>query len=577
MRYPIAVIIIVFIALVYTTLSSAEDTPFAFADAMPRGALVYMEAAHLPWLIEKWRSSGFKDRYLDSRNFDELGRRHLGLKLASRWNEFSDAAGLPIDLSTIAGFATKRAALALYDIGKLEFVFIADLSPESFEALRLLGDGSRFSEEKHEEGFRSFRVRVEADSGRQRQDLLFTHHKGRFILATSENLLARTLDNINKKPGKNRLSDHAPFRSLALRSPAGDLAVWADQAALSNDYYFKRYWLMSDSEHLAKIRAGIFIFSIEENALVEKRLFLQHGLSEFGTMTNVPKDLLKYVPSNVPYFRARSTDTAYAAAETGRMIRFGKDEPVKKRKMRPNLYPQSSTHYFDDYYYGRYERDLETKIDEIDETIKFPQRTVSYEEIVSALEPASPVAILRITNTRQLPDPHFVEFENVAVIRLRLPDKIVPSALESAVNGILVSETMTANSWTELEWKSSEHCTDVRVAGRPMIGWEAAYTVRNSELLIGNSAKMICEILNTHSSTDVRQDIGKTSEFTVIDVERTSESFFDVFSKLHLSRQDDIFTENIGSVINAVEASRIEFRRGYQKNIQSEELRLVFR
>ena len=67
---------------------------------MPRGALVYLQIEDLPGFIRLWNQSGFKENYLQSQNFDDLSKRHLGLKIASRWQEFSDALGMPIDLNS---------------------------------------------------------------------------------------------------------------------------------------------------------------------------------------------------------------------------------------------------------------------------------------------------------------------------------------------------------------------------------------------------------------------------------------------------------------------------------------------
>ena len=50
------------------------------------------------------------------------------------------------------------------------------------------------AEETLENGTIVYRAKVEADRGRQKQELIFTNAKGRFVLATSEKLLAQTLE-----------------------------------------------------------------------------------------------------------------------------------------------------------------------------------------------------------------------------------------------------------------------------------------------------------------------------------------------------------------------------------------------
>ena len=97
-----------------------------------------MQFENLPAFIKMWNQSAFKQKYLQSQNFDDLSKRHLGMKIASRWQEFSDAAGFPIDLDVMSTLADKRAAVAVYDIGKMDLVFIAPMRSELFEATTLM-------------------------------------------------------------------------------------------------------------------------------------------------------------------------------------------------------------------------------------------------------------------------------------------------------------------------------------------------------------------------------------------------------------------------------------------------------
>ena len=103
---------------------------YGLANDLPRGAVVYAQFANLPALIEQWDHSQQKERNLNSANYRQLQHRHLLLKLISRWEEFNSALGFQIDVSTITGAAETKAAVAVYDIGQLDLVFIAPLSEE---------------------------------------------------------------------------------------------------------------------------------------------------------------------------------------------------------------------------------------------------------------------------------------------------------------------------------------------------------------------------------------------------------------------------------------------------------------
>ena len=131
----------------YAVVSSVRTEPFSPAADMPRGALVYLQFEDLPGFIRLWNQSRFKENYLQSQNFDDLSKRHLGLKIASRLQEFSDALGMPIDLNVLASLADKRAAVAVYDIGKLDLVFVAPMSATTFDATRLMQNSDKFDSE----------------------------------------------------------------------------------------------------------------------------------------------------------------------------------------------------------------------------------------------------------------------------------------------------------------------------------------------------------------------------------------------------------------------------------------------
>ncbi len=127
--------------VVYTQL---KREAFAPAEDFPRGALLYVQIEDLPAFIRLWNESEIKQNYLESENFAEFSNRHLGRKLASRWKEFNEAAGFDLDLETVSAFSQNRAAIALYDVGKLEFVFIAPVSDEIFTATKLFQNKEKF-------------------------------------------------------------------------------------------------------------------------------------------------------------------------------------------------------------------------------------------------------------------------------------------------------------------------------------------------------------------------------------------------------------------------------------------------
>src|ERR1051325_8830379 len=100
--------------------SRPKAEAFSLAEDCPRGALVYTQFADLPALLKQWDGSPLKQQYLASTNLQQLAGRHLAIKLVQRCEELSCALGFTVDLSMLGASADNRAALAIYDIGRLE-------------------------------------------------------------------------------------------------------------------------------------------------------------------------------------------------------------------------------------------------------------------------------------------------------------------------------------------------------------------------------------------------------------------------------------------------------------------------
>jgi hypothetical protein len=105
---------------------------------------------------------------------------------------------------------------------------------------------------------------VEADRGRQKQQIEFAAVNGKLVLATNEKLLLRAIANLNGQAKKDRLTDDPSFQSLSRSLAPHFLTVWVDQSKLNDDWHFKHYWLMSKVSDLKNLRAGIFDLEMQQ-------------------------------------------------------------------------------------------------------------------------------------------------------------------------------------------------------------------------------------------------------------------------------------------------------------------------
>jgi hypothetical protein len=578
MKIKAAAIVFVFIGIVaYAAFSAKRE--FAPAEDLPREAVVYVEFTDLPAFLQLWEKSELRQKYLESENFNSLKRRRLGLKLASRWQEFNEAVGFSLDLETVGGLAEKRAAIGIYDVGKLEFVFIAPVSSEIFTATKFFLNKEQFEEKLLENGTSVFSLDVAADRGRESQKLLFASVKERFVLATSEKLLLQTVNNINGKTNKNRLIDEPSFKSLTENLKPNLVSVWVSQTALNKDYYFKRYWLMPDTNKLKNIRAGIFGISLEGKKVVERRKFLLE--KEVNTTKLNPTEMqkmLSFVTSNVSFYRLQTAD---AKTSVNAIFDCIFDRKIQIAKAEPRNYSPSYSFYdFDD----SEERDYEYLDRKFDETIdEAPEDNFKKSKVIedksyqsnlqNILQTANPQSVLTLTEPKNLPMPLFAEFRRATVIKtVALVNQI---QLENAVAQAARNRVSLSVSDINLTWKTAgENGLSWRELNLPMLGWEICYAQRGENLIVSNSSNLLRETLaHTEDIQDEKVSAFPIDNLTVIHLKNKNKNFDEIFGKLAGENSNDFFLGNVGSLLETIsEIKTIEIEKNINSRYQEEKI-----
>jgi hypothetical protein len=578
MKFKISISILVIAAVAFIALSQIKRKPFNAAEDFPRDALVYAQISDLPAMIKLWNESKLKQKYTASDNFRDLKNRHLGLKLASRWQEFSDASGFPIDFDALANLTENRAAIALYDVGKLEFVFIAPVSDAVFAATKFAQNQSNFSEETLEDGTTIYRAKVEADRGRQSQELIFTHVKGKFVLATSEKLLAQTLENINGGKSKNRLADEPSFRLVYEKIEPHAATVWVNQAVLNNDYYFKRYWLMSDAENLKNIRAGIFDFEMQEGKFVERRKFLLDKPVESASISPAETGkMLSCLPADIPFYSLQGTNSKTIDEAIENTIFSRRQKETKRKRTR---FPYFSSFDDDDYSYYNYDylgEKYDEAIDEDVENEKIERREINI-DYAKLLQAANPRAILTFTEPKVLPAPLFVEFRRAAIFRLALPASFNHALFESSLEKNLVDKVSISSPNLDLKWETkTENAASWRELKLPMLEWKIIYAVRGNELILTDNAEILTKILAAENLPP--QESSTFDKLAVLNLEQRENAYDQIFAELPDGNEaDEFFTSNIKSLLDSIsEVKKITVKERYLQNIIDEEITADFK
>ena len=608
----LALIAVAFIVFARTAYVAKDE--YALASDLPRGAFVYTQFSNLPALLEQWDRSQLKERYLKSTNYQQLQHRHLMLKLISRWEEFNTALGFPVDVSTITGTSETRAALAVYDIGQLDLVFIAPMSEEKIALTQFFSSKDQFEEVESPSGTIYYRQPVDADRGRQKQVVTFTAVSGRFILATNEKLLLRTIANIDRKNPKDSLADDPAFNSLSKKVKPHFLTIWVDQAKLNQDYYFKHYWLMQNVEELKGIRAGMFDLEQTKGRWIERREFLTtgktHAISPPISDAELQR-LYSLVPEDAPLVRARALESNPALPATLLRDTLFDSADVESTQASENwswrsysgddFYGDDS--YEDDWSYSRYsylnhrydsliDDPYDARVVEPEEPRGNPIATEVenqfFTDVRAALAPARPSTAVLATRPHTSDGPLFVEFRKAAIIHLKSAGNLRRDLLERAIARAAQGRLTVAGKGSEPAWENrKEGENSWRQLQLPMIGWEICYAIKDGELIVANSAELLKTVLAAPANKrSLEIPAGTIDDLTIVRFDQRKSAFDDIMKRLDdngpLGQTDPkqiseaFFSGNIGSLLDvASDLSQIEITRRMSSNSLHEEIHFV--
>ncbi len=539
MKVAIVSMILLLVGVFVWAKTSANDD-FAQAKDFPSGALVYLQVTDLPQVIKLWDESKLKEKYLASQNFADFQTSHLGIKLTERWSDLGNAIGFSLDLQTVSSLAEKQAAMAIYDVGKLDIVFVAPMNETLFSATIFAQNSLKFDENTLEDGTVFYEIEVEVDRQRQKQKIIFANIKNRFVLATSEKLFSQMISTINRK---QRLYDEPNFNKLTEKMVPNLATVWINQEKLNADYYFKRYWLIKNLGDLQNIRAGIFDISLDKKGLTERREFLLKEVRNSGQISSVDaKSLLAKIPEDVPFYRLEKVDDK-TIGKVGYDTLFDAEiTPTKHRKASNNRSYSDFEDGFDEPRYSYDERDFDENINEIDEENDDEIEPFQTNRIQIS---GNPTAIVLMTKPELLENPLFAEFRKIAVISLQNPSAFYGKEFENSIVDALKNRVTAADA--KFVWESANEVRKLKI---PLLGWEIAYQLHDGKLFVSNSFELFDEVLQTQNQIEVQSS--NLSDLTVVRLANREKDFNQIMQQISTDKTD-FFVGNVSSLLDVID------------------------
>ncbi|HXM35840.1 MAG TPA: hypothetical protein VN920_11670, partial [Pyrinomonadaceae bacterium] len=556
--------IIVGAGLIVYSKTRVRQGPYDLAQDMPRGALVYAQFKDLSALLKQWDGSSLKQQYLGSTNYAQFQHRHLALKLVQRWTELNDGLGFQLDSASLGEAAEVGAAIAIYDIGRLDLVFIAPLSKEKLAATKFFKSKTQFEETELPDGTTYYRREVLADRGRQKQVLSFSTVKGRFVLATSERLLLRTIANIYSKTGNDRLSEDPGFKTLSAALTPHFAIVWVDQAKLNDDWYFKHYWLMQNVAQLKGIRACMFDLEFQNGKWTERRDFLTAQRSSrvaAGISAAEVQRLRALIPDRVPFLKLQSlnNDSALAATLASVLVRdtlldrLAREQgPVKKLWSWQSyddagFYPDEECEDSSGRSYTYLNSDYDSVIDDprdarLSERQQPGQNPLNHEiekqfltRLEQVLGPARPLAAAMATNPRTIAGPLFAEFQRVAIVTLQTPASLKREALEDAISKLVQGRLTVAGPSVDLKWVNHEDGSRTwRELKLAVLDWKLCYAQQDRDLILANSPELLATVLDNRDQQPASElpSVASLDDLIVIRFDQRKQAFDDILGRL---------------------------------------------
>lgn len=301
---------------------------------VPEGALLYIEAKDFAGLLRDWNTSPEKAAWLESDDHTVFSQSRLFLRLQRFFDRFEKAAGVPADTSFAARAAGEQSALALYDIGKIEFVYVSRLRSTDFVHSDLWKSRNKF--QPRSAAGAPFYLGRDDESGHV---VGFAVIGDYLVLSTREDLIVHTLQLINRQPERS-LHQEAWFTAALAAAPqsSGDLRMVLDMKKISDERHFTSYWIQQNITEMESYTAAVCDLYREGSTYREERVLLRKTKdmdqeSAHNEHPGIIGTLLSALPEDHGFYQVRiaAPDAVLATLQESIMSASGKSLAVQRQ------------------------------------------------------------------------------------------------------------------------------------------------------------------------------------------------------------------------------------------------------
>jgi len=283
---------------------------------VPAGPLLYLEAKDFSGLLADWNSAPQKEQWIESSNYQVFSRSRLFLRLHGAGDQFATAAGLPPDMNFLSQIAGTRSALALYDIGNLQFLYITYLPSAKSMQTALWQTRAQF--DPRSTGGVNFYLRRDPES---QKEVAFAVSGDYLLLATREDLLAGALQLMSGSQDRTVETEQWWSQSVAAAGAAGDLRMVLNLEKIVPSPYFRTYWVQQNITDLAQYSAAVSDLFRSNRQYREERVLLPKAPPAASSAEGLEAaaGLVRLVPDGAGIYEAQvhpSADSCLDLLET---------------------------------------------------------------------------------------------------------------------------------------------------------------------------------------------------------------------------------------------------------------------
>jgi len=508
-----------------------QSTPQPLAGLFPSGPLLYLEARDFAAELRAWNGSGERRRWLESARYEGFERSNLFLKLQSAFGEFAGAADLAPDSALLESLAGGESALAIYDIGNLEFLCLTRMPGARVLDTALWQSRAKY-ETRHAGGV-DFFVRVE--SGRT---VAFASAGGYLILGTREELVAGALrlaagESLAPVKQETWYAD-----TTAAAGAPGDLRLVMNLEALLKTPQYRSYWIQRNASEVGNYRAGIADLARSRAEIREERIFLRK--SPTTAIAGNAEALLRLASDNAAFARAWTKPTAGQVAAL-----------VEQKLLAPKVTPSESNRYAPAVDAGSgetgAESDLETRIDE---PPLAAQSAIALDDFTRLLESLPLEAALEVQSGEALPDGVFVETPTVLAVSAASNWDI--AALRNAL-GAAAASLWTASA-SGAGWVQRQHGARTWYALDGLARLEIA--VDGNLLLMANSEQALGQALDRVDLRPAASDAASVAIFRHLAAREDYRKIMSLLDHTQAGGRPAFFSTDLGSLSDVFDTVR---------------------